>query len=53
MRNILRFLGNTEGATAIEYAFLASLIAIVIITGITAVGTSVTTVFSNVAGSLK
>ena len=53
MRTILRFLGSTEGATAIEYAFLASLIAIVIITGITAVGTSVTSVFTNVANSLK
>ena len=53
MRNIFRFLSNTEGATAIEYAFLASLIAIVIITGVTAVGTSVTGVFNSVANSLK
>jgi len=53
MRNVLRFLSNTEGATAIEYAFLASLIAIVIITGVTAVGTSVTGVFTSVANSLK
>lgn len=53
MRGIYRFLGNTDGATAIEYAFIASLIAIVIITGVTAVGTSVTGIFNNVANSLK
>jgi pilus assembly protein Flp/PilA len=53
MRNVFRFLSNTEGATAIEYAFLASLIAIVIITAVTAVGTSVTGVFTSVASSLK
>jgi pilus assembly protein Flp/PilA len=53
MRKIYRFLCSTDGATSIEYAFLASLIAIVIITAITAVGTSVTGVFNNVATAVK
>jgi pilus assembly protein Flp/PilA len=53
MRSFYRFLSNTDGATAIEYALLASLIAVVIITGVTAVGTSVTSIFNSVANSLK
>lgn len=53
MRNILRFLSSTEGATAIEYALIASLIAMVIIGGITAVGTNLTGVFGSVANSVK
>ena len=53
MRTFHRFLKNTDGATAIEYAIIASLIAIVIITGVTSVGTSLTGIFNNVANSLK
>ena len=39
---------DTSGATAIEYALIASLISIVIITGLTAVGTTLSTFFSSV-----
>ena len=42
------FAGDTGGATAIEYALIASLIAIVIVTGVTAVGTKLSTFFSSV-----
>jgi pilus assembly protein Flp/PilA len=40
---------DESGATAIEYAFIASLIAVVIIGGVTLVGTSLSAVFSSVA----
>jgi pilus assembly protein Flp/PilA len=36
------------GATAMEYALIASLISVVIITGVTAVGTKLSTFFSSV-----
>ena len=41
-------LADEEAASAIEYAFLASLIALVIITAVTAIGVSLTEVFVNV-----
>ena len=41
------------GATAMEYALIASLIAMVIITGVTAVGTKTSTLFNTVSSSLK
>ena len=54
MRSIfLRFFKNESGATAIEYGLIAALIAVVIITGVTAVGTSLSTTFTNLSGSLK
>lgn len=37
---ILRFLKNDSGVTAIEYALIAALIAVVIITSLTNVGTA-------------
>jgi pilus assembly protein Flp/PilA len=36
---------DTNGATAIEYALIASLISIVIVTGATAIGTKLSTFF--------
>jgi pilus assembly protein Flp/PilA len=53
MKSIARFFANEDGATAIEYALIASLIALVIITTVTAVGTSLSSTFNSVAGSLK
>ena len=47
------FWKNESGATAIEYGLIAALIAVVIITGITAVGTSLSTHFTNISGNLK
>jgi pilus assembly protein Flp/PilA len=48
-----RFLANEDGATAIEYALIASLIAMVIVAAVTSVGTTLSGTFSNVAGSVK
>jgi pilus assembly protein Flp/PilA len=50
---VLNFLADDAGATAIEYGLIAALIAVVIITGVTAVGTQLSTVFTNVSGNLK
>jgi pilus assembly protein Flp/PilA len=53
MRTIKHFLSNESGATAIEYGLIAALIAVVIITAITTVGTNLTGTFNSVATSLK
>ena len=54
MRNIfLSFCKDESGATAIEYGLIAALIALVIIGGVTAVGTSLSSTFTTVSGSLK
>ena len=53
MKHILNFIRNDSGATAIEYALIASLIAVAIITAVTTVGTKVSTVFTEVGDSLK
>jgi pilus assembly protein Flp/PilA len=48
-----KFLRDESGATAIEYGLIAALIAVVIITAVTTVGTNLTGTFSTVATSLK
>ena len=54
MRKImLAFWKNESGATAIEYGLIAALIAVVIITGVTAVGTKLSSTFDNLSTSLR
>ena len=53
MRALYRFLFNEDGATAIEYALIASLIAVAIIGALTTVGGKVSTVFTEVGAALK
>ena len=54
MRNLFaRFISNENGATAIEYGLIAALIAVVIITGLTSVGTNLNTMMNNVATSVR
>ncbi len=53
MGTICRFIRNEDGATAIEYALIASLIAVAIIGAVTTVGGKVTTVFTEVGATLK
>ena len=48
-----KFTKDTEGATMIEYAVLASLIAVISIGAITTVGTKVNTTFNTVGTSLN
>ncbi len=48
----MEFLKDEEGVTAIEYGLIAALIAVAIIAGVTLVGTSTNTTFSNVASQM-
>ena len=47
-----RFMRDEEGVTAIEYGLIASLIAVVIIVGATAVGDNLNALFTSIAGCL-
>ena len=49
---VTRFLKDESGATAIEYGLIVALIAVVIITAVTTVGTNLTTKFTTVGTSL-
>jgi pilus assembly protein Flp/PilA len=53
IRLATQFLDDTSGATAIEYGLIAALIAVVIITAVTAVGTNLSGTFNTVASSVK
>ena len=54
MRGILaKFAKNNSGATAIEYGLTAALIAVVIITGLTTLGTNLNTQLASIATSLR
>jgi pilus assembly protein Flp/PilA len=48
-----RFVADDKGATAIEYGLIATLVAVVIITGLTAVGANLNTLMGSVATSLN
>jgi pilus assembly protein Flp/PilA len=48
-----RFMKNEQGATAIEYTLIASLIAVAAITAMTTVGGKVTNVLGNVANAMN
>jgi len=47
-----RFLKNESGATAIEYGLIAALIAVAIMAGAGAVGTSLNTKFEDISTSV-
>jgi pilus assembly protein Flp/PilA len=46
------FRKNEEGQDLLEYALLVALIALVAVGAVTAAGTSVQTIFTNIAGAL-
>ncbi|HML56524.1 MAG TPA: Flp family type IVb pilin [Solidesulfovibrio magneticus] len=46
---ITQFIRDEEGATAVEYGLMAALIAAVIITAVTSIGTNLTATFNEVA----
>lgn len=48
-----KFLSDEDGATAIEYGLIASLIAVVIIGAVSVVGTKLTATFNEVASNLN
>jgi len=49
---VQRFIQDESGATAIEYGLIAALIAVVIITGVTTLGTNLNNKFNTIAGKL-
>lgn len=53
LNTMQRYIKDTSGATAIEYALIASLIAVFIITAVQTVGTKVSTVFGEIGNTLK
>jgi pilus assembly protein Flp/PilA len=56
MKNLIartaRFIRDEDGVTAIEYGLLAGLIALLIIGGVTTLGTNLSTIFNNLADSV-
>lgn len=52
-RSMKAFAADQSGVTAIEYALIASLIAVFIITAVQTVGTRVSTVFNEIGTTLK
>lgn len=52
MEKLIRLCRCTRGATAIEYALIATLISIAAIAGMSSVGTRMTTMYNNVSNSL-
>ena len=53
MRNLFRrFINDQAGVTAIEYGLIAALVAVIIITAVTKVGTSLSGTFQSVATAL-
>ncbi len=52
IKSVRKFFQNESGATAIEYALIASLIAVFIITAVQTAGTKVGAVFDEIGNSL-
>jgi pilus assembly protein Flp/PilA len=52
MKKILKTLKNKSGATAIEYGLIAALIAVVIITAATQLGTKISDNFNSVTTAM-
>jgi pilus assembly protein Flp/PilA len=53
MNQVQNFLGDESGVTAIEYALIASLIAVFIVAALQVVGTNLSTVFNEIGTTLK
>ena len=49
---IATFIRDEEGATAVEYGLMAALIAAVIITAVTSIGSNLSAVFTDIASKL-
>jgi pilus assembly protein Flp/PilA len=52
-KSVRKFAADESGVTAIEYALIASLIAVFIIAAVQTVGTKVSTVFTEIGDTLK
>ncbi|HEY7992228.1 MAG TPA: Flp family type IVb pilin [Stellaceae bacterium] len=52
LQNLSRLFRQDSGVTALEYALIAALIALIIIGGVSLLGTDVSKVFSTVANTV-
>lgn len=52
LTKVKNFVRDEEGASAVEYGLLVALIAVAIITAVTLLGTNLSALFSNVAGTI-
>ena len=52
VNQLMRFLQEEEGATAIEYGLLASLIAVVIVGAVRTIGVNMNAAFTTVSAAL-
>jgi pilus assembly protein Flp/PilA len=52
LKNLSALAKDERGVTALEYGLIAGLIAVVIITSVTALGTKLSTVFANITSAL-
>jgi pilus assembly protein Flp/PilA len=53
MKNLVRFLKDESGATAIEYGLIAACISVAIIAVVQGVGTKLTSTFTSIDGALR
>jgi pilus assembly protein Flp/PilA len=53
LKKARRFIRNESGATAIEYALICSLLAVVLVVALSNLGTRLSAEFSEVSGVLK
>ena len=53
MTLVMRFLADEEGATAIEYGLIASLVSIAAIAAFNAVGSKLKSTFNDIANNLS
>ncbi len=53
MNFITKFLREEDGVTAIEYGLIAALIAVVIITAVALIGTTLASTFTKIADCIK
>jgi pilus assembly protein Flp/PilA len=52
MEKAVGFISDEEGATMVEYGLMVALIAIVCITAVTAIGTNLNLIFSDIAAAI-
>jgi pilus assembly protein Flp/PilA len=52
IKKLTDFFKDEEGASMVEYGLLVALIAVVVITAVTAIGTNLNTKFTTVSGAI-
>jgi len=53
MEKLINFFKEEEGATAVEYGLMVALIAVVIITAVSLLGTTLENIFTDVATNIE